>query len=182
MKKILVYVGIAFVSFIVLVIGIFFVLTYLEPMDENMQADIAASSNSITKKILKQKQIETDSLNTKVDKINSDLFFSNLVRDSLKEQIEFKDRLIDQYKKNIEKLNKDVIAANKITISIQELAKTYETMKTDEMRPILKNVNNKTVIAIYNNMNGRKRKDILNALSSERAALITQRLAEAGKR
>ena len=181
MKKILVWISIAFVSFIVLVIGIFFILSYLEPMDENMKDSIAAGSNSITKEILKQKRIEIDSLNTKVDKINRDLFFSNLVIDSLKEQVEFKDRLIDQYKKNIEKLNKDLIVANKVNISIQELAKTYETMKIDEMRPILKNVNNKTVIAIYNNMNSRKRKDILNALSSERAALITQRLAEAGK-
>ena len=179
MKKVVTWVCICLGTFVVLIVGIFLLLNFLEPMDDNMQIDVAANSNKISKNMLVLKQTEIDSLNNKINKLKSDLFFSNLTGDSLREQIGFNNRLIEQYKQNINKLNKDILAATKTKVSIQELAKTYETMKSDEMRPILKNVNNKTIIAIYKNMNSRKRKDIFKALSSERAAAITQRLAGA---
>ena len=179
MKKIGTWIGISLGAFVVLIVGIFILLNFLEPMDEDMQIDIAASNITISKKMIMQKQSEIDSLNSKIEKLNSDLFFSNLTNDSLKEHTKFKNNLIEQYKKDINKLNKNLLAATKTKVSIQELAKTYDTMKTEEMRPILEKVNDKTVIAIYKNMNSRKRKDILKALSSERAAAITQRLAGA---
>ena len=179
MKKVVTWVCIGLGTFAVLIVGIFLLLNFLEPMDDNMQIDVASSSNTISKNMLVLKQTEIDSLNNKINKLKSDLFFSNLTGDSLREQIGFNNRLIEQYKQNINKLNKDILAATKTKVSIQELAKTYETMKSDEMRPILKNVNDRTIIAIYKNMNSRKRKDIFKALPSERAAAITQRLAGA---
>lgn len=179
MKKIGTWIGIGLGTFVILVVGIFILLNFLDPMDNDMQIDIAVSNIAISKKMIMQKQSEIDSLNNKIEKLNSDLFFSNLNNDSLREQTKFKNNLIEQYKKNINILNKNLLAATKTKVSIQELAKTYDTMKTEEMRPILEKVNDRTVIAIYKNMNSRKRKDILKALSSERAAAITQRLAGA---
>lgn len=179
MKKIGTWIGIGLGTFVILVVGIFILLNFLDPMDNDMQIDIAVSNIAISKKMIMQKQSEIDSLNNKIEKLNSDLFFSNLNNDSLREQTKFKNNLIEQYKKNINILNKNLLAATKTKVSIQELAKTYDTMKTEEMRPILEKVNDRTVIAIYKNMNSRKRKDILKALSSERAATITQRLAGA---
>jgi flagellar motility protein MotE (MotC chaperone) len=61
--------------------------------------------------------------------------------------------------------------------NIKELAKTFETMKTSEIGPILKKVDNATVIALYKNMGSRSKKMILTALSNDRAAEITQELA-----
>lgn len=180
-KKIFRWGGIGFGVFVVLVIGIFLLLKYLEPMDEEIQFEIAANDNSMSKKLLMLKQSEIDSLNSCIEKLKSDLSFLNLTNDSLKAQSEFKNNLIEEYKKNINQLNNKLTAAAKTTVSIQELAKTYESMKAEEMRPILQKVSDKTIIAIYKNMNSRKRKDILNALSSERAAAITQQLAGASR-
>jgi len=179
MKKIGTWIGISLGTFIVLVVGIFFLLNFLEPMDEKTQIDIVASNIAISKKMIMQKRSEIDSLNIKIEKLNSNLFFSNLTIDSLQNDTQFKNNLIERYKKDIKKLNKNLLLSTKTKVSIQELAKTYDTMKTEEMRPILQKVNDRTVIAIYKNMNSRKRKDILKALSSDRAAAITQRLAGA---
>jgi len=180
-KKIITWGGIGFGVFVVLVAGIFLLLKYLEPMDEEIQLEIAANNNLMSKKLLMLKQSEIDSLNSCIEKLKSDLSFLNLTNDSLKAQSEFKNNFIEEYKKSINQLNNKLTAATKTTLSIQELAKTYESMKTEEMRPILQKVSDKTIIAIYKNMNSRKRKDILNALSSERAAAITQQLAGASR-
>jgi len=62
-------------------------------------------------------------------------------------------------------------------ISIKELAKTYETMKVSEIKPILDNVDDDTVIALYKNMGTRTRKNLIKSLSGGRAAQITEKLA-----
>jgi len=180
-KKIFRWGGIGFGVFVVLVIGIYLLLKHLEPMDEKSQIETAANNYLTSVQLLMHKQSEIDSLNGCIEKLKSDLSFLNLTNDSLKAQSEFKNNLIEEYKKNINQLNNKLTAATKTTVSIQELAKTYESMKAEEMRPILQKVSDKTIIAIYKNMNGRKRKDILNALSSERAAAITQQLAGASR-
>ncbi|MCD6441259.1 MAG: hypothetical protein J7L86_05690 [Candidatus Marinimicrobia bacterium] len=181
LKNVFKWGGIGLGGFFVLVLGIFLLLKHLEPIDEETQIEITSNDKLMSKKLLMLKQSEIDSLNSCIEKLQSDLSFLNLTNDSLKAQSEFKNNLIEEYKKSINQLNNKLTAATKTTVSIQELAKTYESMKPEEMRPILQKVSDKTIIAIYKNMNARKRKDILNALSSERAAAITQQLAGASK-
>ena len=77
---------------------------------------------------------------------------------------------------NEELLNKLEMAKRQV-ISIKDLAKTYESMKPEEMKPILSNLDDGTVIAIYNSMSGRNKKIIFKALNPKRAAEITELLA-----
>ena len=60
-----------------------------------------------------------------------------------------------------------------------DLAKTFSSMKTDEMRPILKNIDDNTVKMIYKNINNRMKKNFLLALTPQRAASLTKQLAVA---
>ncbi len=178
MKKILLWTGIGVGGFIVLIVIIFLALSFLEPVDENPVAAEPPDQNASTQATLPPvEESELDSLKTQIKDLKSMLFFANLEKDSLIEQIEFRDGLIEGYKKTIDNLNKDLLGANKRSVSIKELAKTYETMKPGEMRPILEKVDDETVIAIYKNMSSRSRKSIFQALPGDRAAIITKRLA-----
>jgi flagellar motility protein MotE (MotC chaperone) len=177
MKKILLWSGIGVVAFVALVGIIFVVLTYLEPVEEELPPAAAVTGDVNSTPGGDQRQVLIDSLENEIQELTSKLFFVELERDSLLNEVNFKEGLIEGFKKTIEKLNQDLLAANKRAVSIKELAKTYETMKVEEMRPILKKIDDETVIAIYRNMSSRNRKNLFQALSDERAAAITKRLA-----
>lgn len=177
MKNVGKWIGIV-IGFFVALVGITFaVLSFLEPEDENVQMAFVLENKSVASQLLNNKQVEIDSLLETVGKLKNELFFSNLSIDSLGEALEFDKKIISIYEDTIGRLNNDLLVRNKGKIRIKELAKTYETMKTEEMRPILENVDDDTVIAIYENMSSRSRKTIMKALSGERAAKITIRLA-----
>lgn len=168
--------GISFVTFLLLVAGIFTLLTFLEPIDEveNLPLEIQeAAGIDISKSV----QAELDSLNTLVSELRNQLFFKNLAQDSLVEQITFKNNLIEGYKGTIDGLNRELTEHISRQGDIKDLAKTFESMKVSEISPILENVDDDTVINIYKNMSTRNRKNILNALTPQRAAGITQKLA-----
>jgi len=97
--------------------------------------------------------------------------------DSLNNQLMIQENLINKYKnKNEELLNRLELAKRQV-VSIKDLAKTYESMKPEEMKPILSNLDDGTVIAIYNSMSSRNKKTIFKALNPKRAAEITELLA-----
>ena len=97
--------------------------------------------------------------------------------DSLNNQLMIQENLINEYKnKNEELLNRLELAKRQV-VSIKDLAKTYESMKPEEMKPILSNLDDGTVIAIYNSMSSRNKKTIFKALNPKRAAEITELLA-----
>ena len=97
--------------------------------------------------------------------------------DSLNNQIMVQLSLLNEYKIENEKLINELNAVKQQVISIKGIAKTYESMKTAEIKPILANVDDGTVIAIYNNMSNRSKKLIFNALNPKRAGKITELLA-----
>jgi len=97
--------------------------------------------------------------------------------DSLNNQLMLQENLINDYKNKNEELLNSLELAKRQVISIKDLAKTYESMKPEEMKPILSNLDNGTVIAIYNSMSGRNKKTIFKALNPKRAAEITELLA-----
>lgn len=78
---------------------------------------------------------------------------------------------ISIYKQNIEteKLN---------NISIKEMAKTYENMKVAEIRNIVQQLDDQTIMKLYKNTGTRKRQNILLALGSSSAARITEKVVK----
>ena len=97
--------------------------------------------------------------------------------DSLNNQLMLQEEIINEYKNRNEELLNKLEMAKRQVISIKDLAKTYESMKPEEMKPILSNLDDGTVIAIYNSMSSRNKKIIFKALNPKRAAEITELLA-----
>ncbi|RMF06365.1 MAG: hypothetical protein D6762_09640 [Candidatus Neomarinimicrobiota bacterium] len=118
-----------------------------------------------------------DSLAALVRELRNDLFERSVVIDSLNERITFQQNVIAGYQKKIDELNDQILTLNRHEVSLKELAKTYESMKVSDIKPILNKVDDETVIAIYRAMGTRTRKTIMMALSAERAAQITEKLA-----
>ena len=101
--------------------------------------------------------------------------------DSLNNQLMLQEEIINEYKNRNEELLNKLEMAKRQVISIKDLAKTYESMKPEEMKPILSNLDDGTVIAIYNSMSSRNKKIIFKALNPKRAAEITELLAGSKK-
>jgi len=178
MKKIIIGTSVIVGAFTLLVGIIFVVLTVIDPDDEKEMAEIVEQNSPVQNKKFDLDAGKVDSLTSNNNKLLNELQLSKFIKDSLEKQLAFKDNLIKGYKKTIEKLDEDILAINNQRVRVKELAKTFESMKTEEMRPILENVDNETVMSIYSNMNSRTRKNILIALSKKRASIITQRLAK----
>ncbi|HDR05883.1 MAG TPA: hypothetical protein ENN84_11655 [Candidatus Marinimicrobia bacterium] len=178
MKAVLVYMAAAVGAFIILVGITFAVLTFLEQDNsEAIRAAVIMDNKVLASQIIQQKEQTIDSLTATINELNSKLFFSGLIEDSLKEVLDFNQSVIEQYKKQVEQLGKKVNEKQKVGANISEIAKTYESMKIEEMRPIFERLDDETVIGIYQNVSSRNRKKILQALSHNRAAAITQWLA-----
>ena len=61
---------------------------------------------------------------------------------------------------------------------IQSLATTLSTMKTDVMRPILKNMDDDVIKVLYDKAKAKDRVKIFNALDSDRAGKILNQIAK----
>ena len=106
-----------------------------------------------------------------------DTINTQAIIDSLNNQLMLQEEIINEYENRNEELLNELELAKRQVISIKDLAKTYESMKPEEMKPILSNLDDGTVIAIYNSMSGRNKKIIFKALNPKRAAEITELLA-----
>ena len=125
------------------------------PLVSNVNEDSLRNEITILKNIMTEKQKEIDSL-TLVLKEKDDLAGSYQSQiDDLKEQME-NDRTKDDNAKT--------------------LAKTFETMKVSEIARSVASLNDNALIRIYYKMNSRHRKNLLMALSSERASRLTNKM------
>ena len=132
-----------------------------DSLTDTFQPNIITSDTVI---IVDEPEIE-DTINTQA------------IIDSLNNQLMLQEEIINEYKNRNEELSNKLEMAKRQVISIKDLAKTYESMKPEEMKPILSNLDDGTVIAIYNSMSGRNKKIIFKALNPKRAAEITELLA-----
>ena len=134
---------------------------FLDSLTDSIQPNIITLDTVI---IVDEPQME-DAINTQA------------LIDSFNNQLMLQENILNEYKYKNEQLLNELELSKKQIISIKDLAKTYESMKPDEMKPILTNLDDGTVIAIYNSMSGRSKKLIFKALNPKRAAEITKLLA-----
>ncbi len=177
MKQIIVWVGISLTTFILFIAGSFLFLKQTEPQAEPVEVAAAKVNQTAFAAQMELKDTTIDSLQTMIKTLQSDLFFTRVTIDSLNEQCGFKDGVIDGFDQQIAGFQKELTQLQGRRTSVKELAKTYETMKSAEMAPILDAVDNNTIIALYENMSSRTRKNIIQALPGARAAQITKELA-----
>jgi len=177
MKQIITWIGIILIVFILFIVGSFVFLNYTNPTQEPMEAAVAQGNEKAIQTRLKAIQAESDSLKKVIKNLRNELFFKEITADSLREQCALREDVVAGYKVEIEDLSTQLNAFNNRQVRVKELAKTYETLKAEEISPILSAVDDATIIAIYQNMSSRTRKNIIKALPGPRAAAITQQLA-----
>jgi flagellar motility protein MotE (MotC chaperone) len=175
-KKALLWVGISVAIFVVAVIVTFLVLTYIEP-EPTATSQIDLVPNGVDPKVLEEKKAEINSLNLTILSLKDSLNIQTMRIDSLQEQIQFRDGIIREYTRTVANLNDQVKTLNQRALSVKELAKTFETMKVEDMKPILAQMDDPTVLDLYTNINSRNRKNLLMALSTSRAAQLAQKIA-----
>jgi len=194
MRQVIMWSLIFLVLFIVF-IGLAFVgLTLMTPSPEELEmaqravesrqnADNNASSNEFSlgypdsSANMKPKFSKIDTLQSKVQELTSSLFFTRIIVDSLNDQLTLKNDHIQTQGDQLENLEKTITNLKDKSVSIKDLAKTYETMKVADMRPILEKVDDATILLLYKNMGSRTKKNLIGALSNTRAAQITKKLA-----
>lgn len=179
MKSAFVWIAIGITAFLLLVGVIFTMLVYLEPIEKKVD-HTTAKDQDITSPIIKQKETEIERLNFELDSLKN-IYSQTMIRyDSLQNQLEFNDKLIREYRKTIDALNTEQSQKNQSIAKIIDLAKTFESMKVAEMEPILRNLDDQTIILLYENINPRSRKNLLMGVSASRAANITQKIIRNG--
>lgn len=194
MKK-LIFIIVGGLLFFVLLIGIVFgILTFMEksektPEQEEVKEIVTEENNSVLGLLLSRKQAFIDSL------LNLNIVYNDSITNFISEN----DSLTNLNLEILRKTKSDSLAilklqnqtaklkadqqaqneqANQSTASVKELAKTYEQMKINEMKPIFSQLDDQTIIDLYNAMSSRKKPMVIKALSTERAAKITKKLAK----
>jgi len=177
MKKIIIWTLAAILSFALLVVVIFLVLYNSQPSDPELETQAILDNEFMSSNVLEKKDLTIDSLQAVIDELNSEIFFKNLNIDSLKQITGFQEGLISEYKSSLERSTKQLTAKADDRLKMEELARTYGSMKIKEMEPILAELNDDMVLELYKYTATRNRKNILQALSFKRAAAITERMA-----
>lgn len=178
MKSTIVWVVAAVLSFVLLVIVIFIVLYQANPENMDLEKEAILSDDFLADTYLEEKDLMIDSLSTVIDELNSVIFFKNLNIDSVAQIVGFQEGLITEYRSSLKKANDKINSKKVANLKLQEIAKTYESMKVAEIRPIIAELNDQTVLDLYKFTGARNRKNILKALSSKRAAAITELMAK----
>ncbi|MCF7740258.1 MAG: hypothetical protein K9N00_00550 [Candidatus Marinimicrobia bacterium] len=172
MRKALFWILIGFISFAVLVAIIFGYLSYMEK--KNGEDQEVTESGELPEYIDKSQR---DSLANLITMKDSLIAVKDSKNDSLTNLIQTHETTINEQKQNIQELREQMENNQNKSENIKSLAKTYESMRVEDLRPILKEINDNTLINIYQQMSSRKRQKLIQALTPQRAARLTTKLA-----
>lgn len=158
---------ISFIGVLLTIAIVYATLIYLKGEKEMILAEMAVNDSTIT---TEKPLSEADSLRKIVEMNELELIKKETKMDSLKNNV--KKRVQISRKETTENgtLSKDKGKSEKA----RSMAKTFEKMSIKQIAPILKNLDDKTVMLIYSNTGNRFKKNILLAVSEKRAALITK--------
>lgn len=179
---------IGFSSFILMIVMTISFVFIIMPQPKPRTAVPIAQQKSALQRRIDQMHEGLTSMEIEQIKIDVDSLYSLV--DRYQKQIKTRDTLIDSLKKKIESLkgselqkqeeiDKLLAAADEKTNkenNARDMAKTLSSMKTKQLAPILKNLDDETLLRIYNQLKGSSRKDLLLALDDKRAAQLTKRL------
>ncbi len=189
--KNIIWILVGFSLFAGLVAIIFVILNVIDPIEQDQNipqgkaqndsilvSDAATDTTDMVDSLMIIPKITIeDSLREEIRIRDSILVSKQSLIDSMSQVLAVKTSTIKQDKNQIELLKKQILKDVDQQKAIKELAKTYEGIKTSKLSPILKNLDDVTIMNLYRNMSSRTRKNIITALPDVRAALITKKLA-----
>jgi flagellar motility protein MotE (MotC chaperone) len=142
-------------------------LVYLKGEKEKLLTELATNDSTLT---VEKPLSESDSLRNVVEVKEIQLSNKETLFDSLKNDAKIK---IEKAKIKASEVASENMEKEKNEKALS-MAKTFEKMSIKQIAPILKNLDDGTVMIIYNNTGNRFKKNILLAVTEKRAALITK--------
>jgi flagellar motility protein MotE (MotC chaperone) len=134
-------------------------------------------NDSITQSpVIMQNLVNQDSLDNLIAQLKAELDERNGTIDSLEKLIEEKSLLAEENLEKYTDLQASIDDIRQKQDNAKSLAKTFETMKTGEISRSVASLDDQALMQIYHNMNSRHRKNLLMALSGERAARLTKKM------
>jgi len=163
-----------FVFFIglLLMVGLFYgALKYVKNEQAKVFKALAETDSSFTEE---GPLDETDSLKKVIAQIQTEVVKRDQKVDSLNSVLSSKLSITKKQKEIAEKLKNKLNRASDKNKKAKEMAKTFEKMKIKQIAPILRNLDDETVILIYKETSNRFKQNILLAINEKRAASITK--------
>ncbi len=181
------WIGISLFSFVILLVVTFTVMKALYPPQEAIQnkqnearlPDTSEIQNEELERVLtlyKKIKVKYDSLNRAIEDYKNRLASNQAVTDSIRQRLSMREASFQQKNEQLNNLKKQLAKNRSLEKNAIALAKTFSGMDAKEMAPIVRDLDNRTVIKLYRNMNSRARRKLLTALSNKRAAAITKSL------
>ncbi len=164
-------------SFIFILSLVFGAMLYLKPPPKKplKQKNRVTSSKTHFKKIGHILNAR-DSLVQVIDDYEKEIDRQKKELDSLKQVLAEKNDQLGTSQKEIEKLTVELKNKGDQDVRAKSMAKTLSSLTLKKMAPILNKLDDETIILIYNQTSRSARKNILMALSEDRAAKITRKL------
>jgi len=153
-------------------VGLFYgALKYVKDEQAKVFKALAETDSTFT---LEGPLDETDSLRKVIAQIQTEVVRRDQKVDSLNSALSSKLIVTKKQKEIAEKLkNKQNMVSDK-NKKAKEMAKTFEKMKIKQIAPILRNLDDETVMLIYKETSNRFKRNILLAINEKRAASITK--------
>ena len=157
-----------FVFLMIVIGGLYGGLRYLNEQKKT-ELDELATSDSLSINMSYE-----DSLKMELNKIEQKAFGEKVKADSLQDVLNKKEKLTKEQNKKLNKLAENNEKESALAEKARTMAKTFEKMNVKQIGPILENLDDETVMLIYQETGNRFKKNILLAVNEKRAALITK--------
>ncbi|KAA3617622.1 MAG: hypothetical protein D8M58_01310 [Calditrichaeota bacterium] len=158
---------ISFIGMLIMIGIVYGALLYVKGEQQRVIAELAANDSTFT---LEKPLSETDSLKKIVEMKEQEITKKETKLDSLKNDAKKQVELAKKEAVKIAEEENDTMKQEKAL----SMAKTFEKMSIKQIAPILRNLDDQTVMMIYTNTGNRFKKNILLAVNEKRAALITK--------
>lgn len=183
------WIGLAFVLFLVYTILIFVIMVMVVPLPPAPpERTIFSTADSLLQydwvrkeelaQVVKEFKTRHDSLTAMLNQNKVEITRKNLMIDSLHNELNSYQAALKKKESEVQYLSELINSNRDRTDKAKDMAKTFSSMDTKQIAPILNKLDNETVIAIYEQMNSRTKKNILLGLPQERAALITKKMLD----
>ncbi len=181
---------ISVISFPIILLGMVGLLLLLKPAPQPHPKKVKATLTLKEQKIKVRRHVKEnlkkknwtavthtlDSLFTVIDVLQDSLKHKNRLLDSLKQDMAGYQKQFAQLREEIEKWQKKYQSAQKRQNKLKDIAKTLSGLKTKDMARIVAKMDDRTLVEIYNQMSTTSKKQLLAALSADRAAALAKKI------
>lgn len=151
-----------------------------EPVVEIVDGDVVRTitESTVTLAELSEMVQARDSLRVELDSIRALWVQKTTEADSLTDLLAFRDATVISLETQVEQKSVEITNLREVDVNAKEMARTFGTMTVAELAPIVAGLSDKVVLDIYKNTSSKKRKNLLAAMGTERAAALTNRLVK----